>query len=202
MRLSSGCQDSNQTLLLHFFWQPPDSSLYSSCLRLCFAVASFSSGSLILFVWASSRCLTGSRLQLWNEPGYSKCRHALELLLKWSCIHPCYGPPHFGRLTLLFARQVVKREHTILNLQNSQSGRAGRPIGISQWKPFILQDPKVKVTAIRSHNLVMAELRWESQYPSLGLKVASRVEKQMQMPVWTSGTWGLGDSTEITPQIT
>lgn len=48
----------------------------------------------------------------------------------------------------------------------------------------------------------MAELRWESQYPSLGLKVASRVEKQMQMPVWTSGTWGLGDSTETTPQIT
>lgn len=101
--------------------------------------------------------------------------------------------PILGGLTLLFASQVVEREHTILYLQNSQSGRAGRPIGISQCKPLILQDPRVKVIAIRSHNLVMAEPRWKSQDPSLGLKVASRVEKQMQMPVWTSGIWGLGD---------
>lgn len=143
MRLSSGCQDSNQTFLLHFFWQPLDSSLYSSCIRLCFVVASFF-GSLILFVWASSRCLTGSRFQLWNESRYNKCRHALELLFKWSCVHACYGPPHFGGLTLLFAKQVMEKEHTILCFQNSQSGRAGRPIGISHARFSFYRTPKLK----------------------------------------------------------
>lgn len=194
MRLSSGCQDSNQTLLLHLFWQPLDSSLYSSCLRLCFAVASFSLGSLILLVWASSRCLTGSRLQLGMNQGaisagmqWSSCLsgpasiHAMDHPILCVCV---VGAGEGGLLIFLFARQVVEREHIILCLQNSQSG---------QCKPLILQDPRVKATAIRSHNLVMAEPRWESPDPSLGLKVASRVEKQMQMPAWTSGIWGLGD---------
>ena len=59
-----------------------------------FPVASFSLGSLILFMCASSRCLTISRLRLWIE-ARCKCRQELELQLKLSCIHPCYGPPHF-----------------------------------------------------------------------------------------------------------
>lgn len=158
-------------------------------------MTSCSFGSLILFVCASSRCLTISRLQLWNE---ARCKYRRELeLLR----------PSIPRTTSFFrgSRSSRLQDKGIeawrgdtqfcackIHRVTQQAGPLGPPNATPSFYSWGNKTPRLsncpEVTQPINGRAQMGIPR-----PQFGPEGASRVEKQMQMSECASGIWGPGD---------